>query len=119
MTRYVINCPAEVFNGAPGLQPSLILHTKLGTYSIPVHAVTAEDDAPTDGFKVADMVDMSMHRICGLIDSQMRRIKQLELDLAAAARAGYVPPEPAPAKVAAEKPVQGYKPLDHGPREGV
>lgn len=115
MTRYVVAVKCELYQGAAGIGPSLLMHTATGVYSAPAHAFIAEDDPPQGAFTVGDMVDMSMHRLCGLINRQMLRINQLEADLRAAAAAGYVKPV-LPDTRAPERAAPGYKPLDHGPR---
>lgn len=116
MTRYTVSAPAEVLTVTDTGEQNLVIKLPSGSYLVPL-AAFAVDTAPM--IAVADLADMTMHRICALIDNQMRRIKQLELDIAAARRAGYAP-EPSPAAPPpADKPMREYKPLDHGPREGM
>lgn len=115
MTRYTVSAPAEVLTVTATGEQNLVIKLPSGNYLVPL-AAFAVDTAPM--ISVGDIADMSMHRICALIDSQMRRIKQMELDLAAARRAGYAPEPPPPAATPADKPMREYKPLDHGPREG-
>lgn len=114
MTRYTVAVPAEVLTVADTGEQNLIIKLPSGSFLVPLAAFTVD---ATPMISIGDVADMSMHRICALIDNQMRRIKQLELDMAAARRAGYAPPPPPPAPPPVDKPLREYKPLDHGPRD--
>lgn len=113
MTRYVVTAPAEVLTVTGTGEENLVIKLPSGNYMVPMAAFEA-DHAPL--ITMDDVGQMSMHRICGLIDRLMRRNKQLELDMRAAEAAGYVKPV-LPDKMAPDKPLREYKPLDHGPRD--